>query len=296
MPNLSSSKAPFLAGDNFERLAWWPPLLLDQIAQPVQAAWSAWMRDWISAPGAVGDGCACSLAHQAAAHADAQWNAIGTRGRAAAWIKAAHDPIEKIQQAIFGPGHHLTEPAGSGQRIAIAVATSAWAALAEMLRDGLLLDPAEGQSGPAPGVFKPWSGCVLVAPPDSAPLDCALLLNAECVRALLQSREIATAAVHPRQRTAVTPLEEALAEHKLLLRAELAGCELDMGELEHLSLGDIIPLAHGLDEPLLVSSSAQRPFCAAFLGKQAGSKAIELVPKAPVRGARPLDHSLEESQ
>jgi hypothetical protein len=158
------------------------------------------------------------------------------------------------------------------------VASRAFAALADTLRDCLSLDVDPRQTEPERALFKPWSGLVIVSAPDAGPLFHSLLLNAQCVRMLLRSQ--ANQPTTPKrvpQAPIVTSVEQALADHKLPIQVELAGCELDLGTLQSLRLGDIVPLSHALDEPLLVSTPAYGAFCAGFLGRQAGSKAIELL-------------------
>jgi flagellar motor switch/type III secretory pathway protein FliN len=277
MSDRTLSSGLLIDGTSAQPLAWWPPARLDQVARSVQAAWSDWMADWISTPAPVCDALVCTLAHHSPGLAAVQWAPLGSRGRAAAWIQAHSRPVDKIQRAIFEPDDQPLAPAVPEASIALAVATSAWEALADTLRECLYLDCNGGQASPAPGVFKPWSGCVLVSPPHGSALDHSLLLNAECARGVLGLPDVSPAEFAQPQRGGMTKLEEALAEHKLRIQAELAGCELDLGELENLRVGDIVPLAHPLDEPLLVSAAAEGPFCAAFLGRAAGSKAIELV-------------------
>ena len=298
MSSLGTKPDAFLDGNTADVLTWWQPGLLDQAARTVRAAWSAWTHDWISASIPGSGGCTCTLAHQSPSHAEVRWDPIGTRGKAAAWIEVRHNPIENVQEAIFGLDHQLPAPPDAREGMATAVAHGAWAALAGTLRDCLSLDCDDAQPRPPLGAFKPWSGCVVVSPPNGGPLAHSLLLNAECVRVLLQLQGIDRPAAEHAQhkRIDMTPLQEALAGHKLLIQAELATCEIDLGDLENLGIGDIVPLSHPLDEPLRISTPVDGPFCAAFLGRHAGSKAIELVREPPALRARPIDHHPQEKQ
>jgi hypothetical protein len=291
--NPALSPSPFLDGDSAERLSWWPQHHLDSVARTAQGAWSAWMRDWIPAAVSVSDGVTCGLAHDSLGLAELQWEPLGGRGRAAAWIEVRQRPVDKIQEALFG-ADRLPAPLGPREGVAPAVAAQAWSALICTLREALCLDCDGGQPSPARGIFKPWSGYVLVSPPGGVPLAQSLLLNAECVHALIGLPGRPGGDGAPQSSVGTSSLEEALAGHSLLIRAELAGCELDLGELENLRIGDIVSLAHALDEPLLVSTPDDVPFCAGFLGRHAGSKAIELIRPAPVQGARQFDHYPQE--
>jgi hypothetical protein len=281
MLNLTLAAARFLEENAAARLEWWQTLQLDQIGGAVQGAWSAWEQDWVSMPAPLYERFACSLAHLSAGSADVRWQPLGMRGQAAAWMEVTRDAVGEIQNAIFGPRPEFASPLAPEEDIALGVARDAWAALASTLRDRLFLDADGGQTDPPNYVFKPWSGGVVLSPPQGKPLACSLLLNAECVRGLLQSHGSGVSPIELKRNQAVgiTPLEEALEEHKLLLRAELDGCEVDVGELENLGLGDIVRLGHRLDEPLRVWTDTEGPLCEAFLGRQAGAKAIELVRK-----------------
>jgi hypothetical protein len=281
MSSRQLNSGPLLDGGSAARVAWWQPLQLDEVARTVRSAWSAWMRDWIGLPIAPCVGVTCTLAQETAALADLGWEPVGTRGCAAAWMAVGHGAVEKIQAAMFGADPHVPSPFVDRDGIAHAVAADARAALPGNLRHSLGLDCDPAQSGPRPGIFKPWSGGVVAAPRDGIPLEWSLLLNAECVRALVQVRETPLVGRIQDHRTGLIPLEQAMAEHKLLIQAQLTGCELDFGHLEDLRIGDVVPLTHALDAPLFVSTAAEDHFCSAFLGGQAGLKAIELVRNRP---------------
>jgi hypothetical protein len=185
------------------------------------------------------------------------------------------DVLEEIFGADAGASSRTAGPEG----IAQSIAARAWTELANSLRETLALDPAE-LAGPAADSFKVWSGCVVVSTPGSRRMPRNLLLNAECVRALLASQGRGVAAPASWPRMTLTPLAHALVDRKLPIRVELSACELDLGSLQGLRVGDIIPLPHSLDAPLLVSTTQEIPVCAGFLGRQGGFKAIELVREA----------------
>jgi flagellar motor switch protein FliM len=75
---------------------------------------------------------------------------------------------------------------------------------------------------------------------------------------------------------AVTPLEHALARERIVLRAVLAGAELNLGQLQSLSPGDVIPLEHPVDAPLKITAADGAPLCDGWLGQRQGHIAIEL--------------------
>ena len=187
-------------------------------------------------------------------------------------------PVAQIQAVMFGAEHHSPAPLRGREGIAQLVASRAWAALADTLRDCLSLEEDPGQAEPEHAAFKPWSGWVWVSMLHASSLFPSLLLNASSVRVVLRSQPgEPTAPKRAQQVPIAVGVEQALADHKLTIRAQLAECELDLGTLQGLRAGDIVPLPHALDEPLLVSTPAYGTFCAGFLGRLAGSKAIELL-------------------
>jgi flagellar motor switch protein FliM len=74
------------------------------------------------------------------------------------------------------------------------------------------------------------------------------------------------------------PVEQALAQRTVSLRVGFAACEFDLGSIASLRVGDVVPLAHSLHAPLIVSSPQGMPLCRGFLGRQGEMKAVELAP------------------
>jgi hypothetical protein len=282
------SGPPFVDGSSARMLAWWADWQLDGLAQPLQAALSAWTADWLeSRPPDVGD-IVCTLAHEKGREAAVRWTPLGARGQAAAWI-AAGEPVVDLRDLLFGaPPGAPSRPPG----IAEAVASRAWAALLNGLRACLALDPGADDAQPGPVLFRPWSGCVAVSVLLAGTLPQSLLLNAECVRSVLGERARHRGTRQTReQRLALMGLEKALANRKLPILVELEGCELDLGSLKGLRVGDIVPLPHRLNMPLLVSTTNNARVCAGFLGRHSGLRAVELVPGSkPNEGVYQFDH------
>jgi hypothetical protein len=271
-------------------LLWWSSAQLDAVGGRVATAWSAWMRDWVRTP-AAGEAEALP-AHERPDREKASWVCLGTRGDAAAWIQVRTEPRAEAFEMLFAIEAILAGGGAAGQEgIGQAVATRAWAALADALCAALELAPGEGQSHPDGESFKPWSGCVVVSLAGAGRLPRTLLLNAACARALLGPLAAAPAMDASRKSAAaLVPLAQALAGRKLPLRVELSSCELDLGTLEGLRIGDIVPLPHSLEAPLTVSTAQDVRICTGFLGRHAGFKAIELAREAPADREAPIDH------
>lgn len=255
-------------------LLWWTDSQLWMLGSRVNGIWSAWIRDWV--PGAAPSEAAAVVAHEQPALEKANWVTLGRRGAAAAWVHIQTDIAAEVSQTLFA-ARGAARPAGDGA-LAQAVALLAWEALADGLRTSLHLDRHPEQACPTALSFQPWSGCALVSLAGPfRPLG-ALLLNGACVRAALDIPEVALSrrAAETGSREALTPWVVALAGRKLPVRAELSACELDLGTLQSLRIGDIVPIPHALDAPLFVSASADIRVCSGFLGRHGEAKAIEL--------------------
>jgi len=77
-----------------------------------------------------------------------------------------------------------------------------------------------------------------------------------------------------------TGLDEALARERITLRTVLSGTELNLGQLQSLSIGDVIPLEHRLDAPLKVVSAEGAELCEGWLGQRQGRIAVEMTRSA----------------
>src|SRR5207253_1329251 len=94
----------------------------------------------------------------------------------------------------------------------------------------------------------PWSGDVLVTLPWGA----QMLLEAGLVDALLKRRSDRNPATNRLAATPLVPVCDALADTELTLRVELAPCELGLGALQALQVGDVVRLQHGVGQPATV--------------------------------------------
>lgn len=87
----------------------------------------------------------------------------------------------------------------------------------------------------------------------------------------------------------LSPLKEALSQRSLTVRVELQPLVLSLGQLQSLTVGDIVVLSHPLDTPaqlnvdageIIVSAGETQPepLCRAWLGQSGGNIAVELHP------------------
>jgi len=85
-----------------------------------------------------------------------------------------------------------------------------------------------------------------------------------------------------RRQFALEPLVsaiEASGNRPVMLDVELEGCELEVGALQGLQVGDVVRLSHGLQSPASVRHAGMS-FCSAYLGRRGGRKAVELAGRA----------------
>ncbi|HEY0824824.1 MAG TPA: FliM/FliN family flagellar motor C-terminal domain-containing protein, partial [Ramlibacter sp.] len=123
--------------------------------------------------------------------------------------------------------------------------------------------------------LSPWSGSVLVSLPGGA----RVLLGAALVRILVAwaddagASQAAWSAPTPR-----VPVDRALAGIALNLQVHLEGCELSVGSLQDLQIGDVLRLQHRVDAPAAVTLPDGAPLFNGFLARTRGRKAVELAP------------------
>ncbi len=279
----ATTSARIMADESAARpLVWWTPTQCDVLVARLQPVWEEWSLQWVAAPPSRDDFIHCRPPHDEPALAAGQWAVLGTRDEASAWTEGQDDPIARIEEVMFGRGPAAAAwPAASG--VARAVAARAWSDLAQRLRDELRLEIQEQASPPSLLAFKPWLGSLALTFPGAAGASINILLNSACVSALVPPtlHRASTLSLASARRDLVR-LDQALADRVLPVQVELTGCELDLGSLQGLRAGDIITLKHPLDAPLIVSTADGTKLCTGFLGRQAGSKAVELV-REPAR-------------
>lgn len=270
----SSTTSLLPATHGFRTLLWWTQADLDAVGDDVGRTFTAWTADWIG--GTSHSDVHVTLAHEHLASAEETWVPVGTSDECAAWVQVRAGAVEEILPIVFPPVGEQG-PTISKTGIAWAVAAKAWDALSGALRACIGLDVTGSQAAPDRSLTTPWSGSVVISLAMPGQRVLSLLLNPAAVIALRERAGMSVAKRPGQGATAAVPLTDALSECQLALQVELSPCELDLGSLESLRVGDIVPLAHSLDAPLLVMSAKDVHVCAGFLGLQGRHKAIELV-------------------
>lgn len=239
----------------WEPLHAWTVAQREQVAALVDSAWRAWQAAWLP-EGPSQEPAACVDADDVAGASSHDWCAVGHT----VWIRGVDAAV--LEHEIFGTGG--TSP------MARSVAQRARDAMFSALARTLVAPSAGGyvHGVPTARVFERWSGALIVSLPGA--FETQLLIDAPRLATLVERKAVVSM---------LPPLEtvaRAIDAKRLKLDVELATCELTLGALGALHLGDVIPFSHSLDEPMTVTHEGQ-VICSAFLGRSQGSKAVELV-------------------
>lgn len=249
------------------RLYAWTNAQLGALVDTLEGPWNLWLQGW-------GLQAAGQLLCRPAAPDDAVagWQPAGHGGDQRAWFAAQAQ--EAIGQALFA----LPHPSATGT-VAPSVGSAAFADLRSAMAAALELVPADaGLQGDQPATG-PWCGCVAVELP-LAGYPLRMMLNASCVEAAVPAATAADAQRGTGGVGLVSP-EAAMSGQILTLKVELDACELDIGTLQSLRIGDVVPLSHPLDAPARVLAAGDQHVCDAYLGKQGSRKAAELARSRP---------------
>ncbi len=162
-----------------------------------------------------------------------------------------------------------------GATLAPAVATAAWTDWIMRMQS---LTSGHFDAG-LPPARTGWEGLMAVALPWWQG-SWALRLSPEAVGHVVPNDVQPAQPAHP-PLTPLQPAVSALADQLMELRAHFSPLTLTLGELESLRVGDVIPLAQGLNEPVQLllqpgHDATGVPLCTAWLGQRQGRLAAEL--------------------
>lgn len=254
--------------DGARRLLAWSEAQLAAVAREVESALRTWREGWGLT---VGDTDVTCLPG-AEAHPTPCWEPLGGGDAGAAWIELPSCFEASLARALWGRDDFLGP-------IATKLVGACAADLHARLRGALLLESGRGPAA-CPSSGSAWSGDVVVLLGDGQ----RVLLEAAAVEKVLHScaRHLVRQEAL-RTQAALTPVGSAVARMRIALRAQLADCELEVASLQDLRVGDVVPVPHRLDAPLLVCDSREEPVFAGFLARRGGGKALELsaIPAAP---------------
>ncbi len=163
----------------------------------------------------------------------------------------------------------------------------AWHDLEQRLVSGLGLQPKAGpaQAGPCPGLWRRWSGALLLWMPWWSAQLRVLVSGDEVERLLSPSGRPATRRA---PRSVLVALAQATSTRTIRVEVQLEPFELDVGALTSMRVGDVLRTSHGLERPLLLgvgtAGTEGAVEWAGLLGRAGSNRAVEIVGE---RGATP---------
>jgi hypothetical protein len=248
-------------------LLWWTSEQLGELALYLDRALSEWRRAWgIAAPE---QSLSCQLAKELPC-GEERWKALSSDGEPLAWLRFAPQAGMRIAKAMF--------PGESAGPITASLAEAGLADAAARLASALGLQAeADAASAPPPSGARAWSGVVETALPGI--FEGQLLIGGAAMQAWCAARKPRAPSARSRTpREPLRPASEALAGKRVSLQVQLQGCELDLGTVQGLHVGDLVRLRHSLETPATLTDPSGEKLLAGYLGRQRGLKAVELVP------------------
>jgi hypothetical protein len=241
------------------RLRWWSASQLETVAQRLHEPWARWTRRWLAPAGAARARVSCANAFDHPQEASRHWSSAGP----GAWMAQQAGLFSLLFGVVPSTGKSASE-------LARALSRRAWQDWQSIMAE--VLQPGEGPAADDlhSSLFRRWSGAVLVSLDGGHGTVAQVLLEGACVQ-----RWIPRDPAQRRARATLTPLHEACATHPVRACARLHACDLDLGTLASLAIGDVIPLPHALDAPLEITMD-ESALCAAWLGRSGARKAVEL--------------------
>ena len=199
----------------------------------------------------------------------------------APWVSA----VQALQNAIFGERSHALATVVEVPVLAAQLAQAAWADWWRRVGSEF-----QGISGTPTMSAKPWDGSLQVDIPWGTGT-LTLRLDVAQVQTLLERHAPNTlgGAAEPGKLTSGSaalgaPVRvsvlQALSTYPLRLRAQLRDVELNIGQLQGLRVGDVVPLGHRLDTPTDMVSQDGRIVCHGWLGQNQGQVAVEMAASA----------------
>jgi hypothetical protein len=255
----AASVLNWVPAERARRLIHRRPGELDEIAVLVQKACTEWKHDWgIEIDAKV----SCVMA--TAEHAAVADMAIGGRGTALAWRLGPCSG--RIAELLFACE---IAPDGVAGEVSTACERDAWSRIAATL--GLDVTGHELPSPAAPAMRK-WGGAVLVL----LSFGGRLLLDAEIVEHFRHDKCSSRSVRTTRPQTPLTRIEEALAHTPYPLEVHLDGCDMELGSLRELRVGDVLRIRQALDAPASVRSTSGVPLFSGVLARSGVRKSVEL--------------------
>jgi flagellar motor switch/type III secretory pathway protein FliN len=272
----------------------WSSAQQEAVRARFAALHSAWCAEWLPAREGAAQAVDVQVSEPDAAMAPVPQDAACWSFSAASVVAPRYTAVNAIAGELFGFDMATLGPGHEAAAVATSVVRTAWADWMQRitaLLEAFPVEPQEPAGARGTGIAAdPWSGALCVrwswcgglwslGLPHGA---VAALLGDEAAR---RPAPVARIEAAPKQR-----LDQALGGEALVLRAMLAGTELNLGQLQALRLGDVLPLEHLLDAPVQIITADGTPVCDGWLGQSDGRVAVELA----LAAAPPSTHSSKE--
>lgn len=272
----------------------WSSAQQEAVRSRFAALHRAWCAEWLPSREGAPREADVQVSEPDAAMAPVPEDAACWSFAAASVVTPRYTAINAIAGELFGFDMATVGPGHEAAAVATSVVRAAWDDWMQRITALLATFPVEPQesagSRSASLAADPWSGALCVRWPWCGGV-WSVSLPHGAVAALLGGDAIQPSALNTRAASAPKQrLDQALGDQPLVLRAMLAGTDLNLGQLQALRLGDVLPLEHPLDAPVQIIAADGTPVCHGWLGQSDGRIAVELVlPAAP-----PSTHSSKE--
>lgn len=237
---------------------------------------SEWCIKWLGSA-EVAPTVVVRLAHDSDANFDLPWRRFGDK-REGFWVASFSELKANLGSQIF-----KTEASGSAGSLQAKLEEDAASDFIDRFSQALRIDmdaPANSSIDEMVRLQEtmPWSGSVHVSIP-FLKSTVEVLIDWEALNNNVVGENLTSKAKLGAQNSLpkLAKLSDALNKEPVYLTIEMSQVELDIFSLRNLGIGDVIRLAHSLDEPLSLKTETGEIVCSAYLGKHIDHKAIELI-------------------
>lgn len=274
LPSMNASVGKKL---HYQQLRWPTRLCIEKNLTAVCELVGFWESQWLSAKSNQGSAkCDVASSLSDVEKVAVCWRQYGDGKGSSFWIGLPKEPAQLIHDALVSEfsARKLGRQSGIVEDIAVDAWDDLLGAMIEMMKPST---PDFFEKSPPESELCPWSGAISILIPWCG-VELALVLNSQC-QAKVSEVPYMDGGVKaaPRDFGALKNLKDVIDPSPVLFNVTLTECELDLGTLRHLQLGDVIQLSHRLEDPLHVVTQSGENLCLGYLGKDHNLKAIELI-------------------
>jgi len=281
--DLSVERRPALSNDQVRELNSPTSTQLRNFLALLQSKIEAWVADWFDSRFSNLDIDAVLVQDNEVSTTE-KWRRYGRDG-SCFWLKNASDLDKIIGQALFGT-QFLEQKTNASGGLAKFILRDASTDFVTLFATFLETEGNEIVDGTLPDeLLQLWSGSILLKVQiDTNTIELVLShANFKVVLSranLFENYQGLFKANDPSKRKALSPLLSGLSKTKVQASVELRTFELDIANVRHLAVGDVIRFNHPLDEPVLLKIGTNTEICTAYLGHCEDKIAIELLKSA----------------